>query len=253
MTKPVEEASPDFYSKEYFFGAEGAELYLQTQGSTLGAYRARVFELASPRAGERILDLGCGRGEVVLACLRQGCEVWGVDFSPAAVELTLNTIRANQPDAEPRMHLLACDAAEMDFEPDLFDCVLTSDFVEHILPDRLALIVEKVRRSLKPGGRFIVHTSPSVGYMCFGQYVARLMELMSGRPRQPLLTFKHELVIGGHCNIQSVRSLRALLKDFSSRRAWAEFSLNEGRIKSALNRAGATPLLAHHLYAKAYK
>lgn len=249
----LKEASPDFYSKEYFFGAEGAELYLQTHGSALGAYRARVFQLADPQPGERILDLGCGRGEVVLACLRRGCKVWGLDFSPDAVALTLETVRANDPSAEARLDLRSCDAADMEYDSELFDCVLTSDFVEHLLPERLDRIIKKVHRSLKPGGRFIVHTSPSVGYLLFGQYVARLSEMLRGRPRQPLLTFKSELEIGGHCNIQSVRSLRRLLEGFSRTEAWAEFSLNRGRIKSALNKIGATPLLAHHLYARAYK
>ena len=37
------------------------------------------------RAGERILDLGCGTGELTLALQQRGCEAVGVDLSPEMV------------------------------------------------------------------------------------------------------------------------------------------------------------------------
>ena len=44
-----------------------------------------VVELLAPRAGERILDLGCGDGSLTRKLVELGCQVVGVDASPAMV------------------------------------------------------------------------------------------------------------------------------------------------------------------------
>src|ERR1043165_357448 len=44
-----------------------------------------VVELLAPRAGERILDLGCGDGSLTKKLVELGCQVGGVDASPAMV------------------------------------------------------------------------------------------------------------------------------------------------------------------------
>ena len=41
-----------------------------------------VVELLAPRAGERILDLGCGDGSLTKKLVELGCQVVGVDASP---------------------------------------------------------------------------------------------------------------------------------------------------------------------------
>src|SRR5437868_4745924 len=43
---------------------------------------ARVVDLLAPRAGERILDLGCGDGALTKKLVELGCEVVGVDANP---------------------------------------------------------------------------------------------------------------------------------------------------------------------------
>ena len=45
-----------------------------------------VVTLLAPRAGERILDVGCGDGPLTKKLVELGCEVVGVDASPAMIE-----------------------------------------------------------------------------------------------------------------------------------------------------------------------
>lgn len=248
------EAPPEFYSREYFLEASaGSREYREDHGLGLDYYKARVLALASPVAGEVVLDLGCGRGEVVHACLRAGCETWGLDFSSDALALTQNTVERHAPDAIGSLRLFRGDACEVDLPAERVDCVIATDFVEHVLRDRLAIVMTKVHAWLKPGGRFVIHTSPTLGYMLFGQYVARTLELLRGENPQRLQTFARQLREGGHCSIQSVRSLRHLLAPFPEPTVWAEFSSRGGRARKALERIGATPLLAHHIFAFARK
>ena len=45
-----------------------------------------VVTLLEPRAGERILDVGCGDGPLTKKLVEMGCEVVAVDASPAMIE-----------------------------------------------------------------------------------------------------------------------------------------------------------------------
>ena len=101
-----------------------------------------VVDLLAPRAGERILDLGCGDGLLTRKLVELGCQVVGVDGSPAMVAAAL----ALGLDAR------AMDGQSLPFERE-FDAVF-SNAALHWMPQAEAVIAG-VWRSLKPGGRFV--------------------------------------------------------------------------------------------------
>ncbi len=101
-----------------------------------------LVELLAPRAGERVLDVGCGDGALTERLVAAGCRVVGIDSSPAQV----HAARARGLDAR------VADAAALDFE-NAFDAVF-SNAVLHWIQDPDAPLAG-FRRALAPGGRLV--------------------------------------------------------------------------------------------------
>lgn len=100
-----------------------------------------VIELLQPKAGEKILDLGCGTGVLAKELSAAGCTVVGMDASPEMVEAS----RAAGVDAR----LADAETLKMD---EKFDAVLSNDAL-HWIRDQYA-VVRRVWNLLLPGGRF---------------------------------------------------------------------------------------------------
>ena len=106
------------------------------------ALGAPVLGLLAPKAGERVLDLGCGDGVLTLKLVEAGCSVVGVDADPAMVA------SAREKGIDARM----CDARALDFDAE-FDAVFTNAALHWMgQPD---VVTAGVKRALKPGGRYV--------------------------------------------------------------------------------------------------
>jgi len=79
-------------SSEYVFGHSSSELErLSAQGRLLEPFTRRLFDDAGLRPGMRVLDVGCGHGDVTLLAadyVGPSGEVVGLDNAEAAVEAT---------------------------------------------------------------------------------------------------------------------------------------------------------------------
>lgn len=124
-----------------------------------------VVELLAPRAGERILDLGCGAGALTEKLVALGCEVIGVDASPEQVE----GARARGLDCR------VASGEQLVFAHE-FDAVFSNAALHWMRrPDA---VIAGVRRALKPGGRFVAEMG---GDGCVAHIVAALTSALARR------------------------------------------------------------------------
>jgi ubiquinone/menaquinone biosynthesis C-methylase UbiE len=201
------------YDIDYFLSAcEGYEEFAVTGRELLSSRLAKALTYADVHPGMRVLDVGCGRGESLIWLVRQGAEIWGVDYAPAALHLSASAIRLADLGADHRYYLAAANARHLPFPPESFDRVLMLDIVEHLHPWELEQAFGEVRRVLKQNGKFIIHTAPNLWYYRFGYPLFRFFERLRGvqLPKNPRQRFRyHELM---HVNEQSIWTLKRSLQ-----------------------------------------
>src|SRR3989440_5940176 len=124
---------------------------------------AELLDRLRPRGDERILDLGCGRGAVLLMAAQHlttgravGVDLWRTfDQSGNSAEATQrNAVAEGVAD---RVELHTADMTALPFEDNSFDVVLSSLAIHNISgrAGREKAIREAVR-GLRPGGRLVI-------------------------------------------------------------------------------------------------
>jgi len=126
-----------------------------------GRWRRKALEPV--QAGMRVLDLGCGTGDLALDALRKmsSGEVVGLDFSGAMLDFARRRHARSGLNGKVRFRLVQKKAEELPFESEPYD-VVVSGFVLRNIYENIDAILSGVRRSLKNGGaiRFLDITEP---------------------------------------------------------------------------------------------
>ena len=103
-----------------------------------------MIDLLDPQHNERILDLGCGTGELAQAISEKGATVVGLDADPQMIAKVKHQF--------PAVNFQVADARSFHF-PEPFDAVF-SNAALHWVPES-ERVVASIAKSLKPGGRFV--------------------------------------------------------------------------------------------------
>ena len=105
---------------------------------------AGLVDLLDPKPGERVLDVGCGTGELTKAIADRAAKTVGVD---ASAEMIAEAKRRF-----PALEFAVVDAREMRFDAP-FDAVFSNAALHWIRPPEA--VATRVFDALRPGGRFV--------------------------------------------------------------------------------------------------
>ncbi|MBM4079111.1 MAG: methyltransferase domain-containing protein [Planctomycetes bacterium] len=114
----------------------------------------RLPELAGAKAGDSVLDIGCGTGNSAVPFLQLGCRVVGMDPSQKMLKLAEDKLRR---------HTGAFSVQHVDdpflripFDAETFDVVVAAYAIHHLDEPAKQRAVREMKRVLKPGGRIVV-------------------------------------------------------------------------------------------------
>jgi len=203
--------SQDIYDDFYFeHSCGGHEEFHSTLGDELAPWLNYAMDIAKLRPGEKVLDLGTGRGEIAYQSALRDTQAIGLDYALAALGLA-KKLRVKALKKEKSFSIMLSDARNLPFQKDTFDAIFMLDIVEHLAQDDLISVFTQVLHCLKPGGRLIIHTMPNLNYYKYGYPIFRFIMRILGKnlPKDARDRFYHGEV---HVNIQSPKSLRENLR-----------------------------------------
>jgi ubiquinone/menaquinone biosynthesis C-methylase UbiE len=207
---------------------------------------ARILHEYDRFSGNRVLEVGCGNSYTLGKYAQAGAQVYGVDVTETAVELSLQRFEYQNLTGD----FIVANAEDLPYESDFFDCICSMGVLHHV-PDTEKAVSE-IYRCLKPRGRLImmVYHRDSIPY----RVVLPLRRLLTGKSLQQLV---NEVDGAGNPkgDVYSKREMQQLLNQFRELEIFCR--LVQPRTLNRLLPVGISEKLGTKfgwfLYAKGYK
>jgi SAM-dependent methyltransferase len=113
------------------------------------------YDRLALRAGDRVLDVGCGGGRHAYEVIRRGADVVAYDLDVAEVKDTAALLYLLAQEGVPGTGVAVNgDALNLPFLDGAFDRIIASEVLEHVPADTVA--IGELARVLRPGGSLAV-------------------------------------------------------------------------------------------------
>ncbi len=149
------------YTEKYFEAdCGGYEEWIESSGQKLPVRLQAAFDLVPLRRGMKIIDWGCGRGELCYHAAVRGADVLGLDYSKAAINLTKKLPKPKRG----KMKFELVSNLKIPAPDKSIDRIFFIDVIEHLYPEQVKEVIGEFYRVLKRGGKLILHTAPNRDY-----------------------------------------------------------------------------------------
>src|SRR5947199_8165914 len=163
MTKPDKSPNADSLARFKEAQREGWAHFAPLEAITTPP-AAELVRRASPRAGQRVLDVACGTGVVAVTAARLGARVTGLDLTPELLERARENARIAGVEIEWHQGGLE----QLPFADGTYDMVLSQ--FGHIFAPRPDVAIAEMLRVLKAGRTIAFSTWPPE--LCIGRLFA---------------------------------------------------------------------------------
>ena len=110
----MKRVDPKVYTKDYYLNdCSGYKEFKQSFGKTLELRFLEMIKYFDIKANTRVLDIGCGRGEMVFYAAGKGAEAVGIDYSKDAIALAKVAQKKQQKTIQNRTKFIFMDAKNL--------------------------------------------------------------------------------------------------------------------------------------------
>ena len=106
-----------------------------------------VDEFIERLAGKKVLDMGCGAGQITNYLTQKGINAIGIDFSENLLEIAKQNF--------PNSKFILADICIYE-QKDKVDGIITKDMLFHLPDEDLINVLQKFRKILKPAGKLCI-------------------------------------------------------------------------------------------------
>jgi ubiquinone/menaquinone biosynthesis C-methylase UbiE len=201
------------YTKDYFESCcQGFAEFESSKGIVLPQRLSIPLKLADIQKGMNVVDVGCGRGEIVIHSAHFSAYTWGLDYSFEALSIAHKLISNEENQLYKNyMAVQLSKSDQLPFASESVDLVFMLDVVEHLYPDELKNTLDEAWRILREKGRLVIHTMPNLNYYQYGYPIYRFIQRVRRvkLPSNPRERWNYSHV---HVNEQTPKKLKEELK-----------------------------------------